>query len=56
MSQDSFLRLQQPPTVEDVRRLLRKYKYPPQGQEAAVETVIEQAQRLSGMWSGPRES
>jgi type I restriction enzyme, R subunit len=35
-----------------IKRLLRKYKYPPEGQEAAVETVIEQAERLSGLWSG----
>ena len=34
-----------------VKRLLRKYRYPPEGQEAAVETVIEQAERLSGTWS-----
>jgi type I restriction enzyme R subunit len=34
-----------------IKRLLRKYKYPPEGQEAAVETVIAQAERLSGMWS-----
>ena len=34
-----------------IKRLLRKYKYPPEGQEAAVETVIEQAERLSGLWS-----
>ena len=37
-----------------IKRLLRKYKYPPQGQEAAVETVIEQAERLSEQWSAPR--
>ena len=35
-----------------IKRLLRKYRYPPDGQEAAVETVIEQAERLSGAWSG----
>lgn len=34
-----------------IKRLLRKYKYPPEGQEAAVETVIEQAERLSTYWS-----
>lgn len=34
-----------------IKRLLRKYKYPPDGQEAAVETVIEQAERLSEQWS-----
>jgi type I restriction enzyme R subunit len=34
-----------------IKRLLRKYKYPPAGQEKAVETVIQQAERLSGLWS-----
>ncbi|MEM1011201.1 MAG: type I restriction endonuclease subunit R [Planctomycetota bacterium] len=34
-----------------IKRLLRKYKYPPEGQEKAVELVIEQAERLSGAWS-----
>jgi len=34
-----------------VKRLLRKYKYPPEGQEAAVELVIAQAERLSGGWT-----
>lgn len=34
-----------------VKRLLRKYRYPPEGQEAAVETVIEQAERLSESWT-----
>jgi len=34
-----------------IKRLLRKYKYPPEGQEAAVELVIEQAERLSNNWS-----
>lgn len=36
-----------------IKRLLRKYKYPPEGQEAAVDTVIEQAERLSGAWTAP---
>jgi type I restriction enzyme R subunit len=35
-----------------VRRLLRKYKYPPDQQEAAVELVIEQAEALTGEWAG----
>jgi type I restriction enzyme R subunit len=35
-----------------VRRLLRKYKYPPDQQEAAVELVIEQAEVLTGEWVG----
>ena len=37
-----------------IKRLLRRYRYPPEGQEAAVETVIEQAERLSGVWGGLR--
>ena len=37
-----------------IRRLLRKYKYPPEGQESAVETVIKQAERLSEQWSASR--
>ena len=35
-----------------IKRLLRKYKYPPEGQEDAVETVIKQAERLSEQWTG----
>ncbi len=34
-----------------IKRLLRKHKCPPEGQETAVETVIEQAERLSEQWS-----
>ena len=34
-----------------IKRLLRKYKYPPEGQDAAVEVVIEQAERLSDGWT-----
>lgn len=34
-----------------IKRLLRKYKYPPEGQEAAVNRVIEQAEALAGEWS-----
>ena len=37
-----------------IRRLLRKYKYPPEGQESAVDTVIKQAERLSEQWSENR--
>lgn len=33
-----------------IKRLLRKYKYPPEGQEAAVNRVIEQAEALAGEW------
>jgi type I restriction enzyme R subunit len=34
-----------------VKRLLRRYKYPPDGQEEAVTRVIEQAEALAQEWS-----
>ena len=34
-----------------VKRILRKYKYPPDAQEAAVEMVLEQAEALGEAWS-----
>jgi len=34
-----------------IKRLLRKYKYPPKGQEAAVALVLEQAQALADEWT-----
>jgi len=34
-----------------VKRILRKYKYPPDKQEKAVETVLEQAKTLSEFWT-----
>jgi len=34
-----------------VRRILRKYGYPPDKQEKATETVIEQAEMLSDIWA-----
>lgn len=34
-----------------IKRLLRKHRYPPDGYEEAVATVLEQAERLSGAWS-----
>jgi len=34
-----------------VRRTLKKWKYPPVGEEAAVELVLEQAETLSNAWS-----
>ena len=37
-----------------IKRLLRRYKYPPDGQESAVDTVIKQAERLSEQWSERR--
>ncbi|MGF6806047.1 type I restriction enzyme R subunit [Paraburkholderia sp. Clong3] len=33
-----------------VKRVLRKYKYPPDQQEEAVSTVLQQAERLSSEW------
>lgn len=35
-----------------VKRILRKYGYPPDMQEKATETVLEQAALLSGEWAG----
>ncbi len=34
-----------------IKRLLRKYKYPPEGQDEAVTRVIEQAEALADAWS-----
>ena len=34
-----------------VRITLRRYKYPPEGQEEAIRLVLEQAERLSQEWS-----
>jgi type I restriction enzyme R subunit len=36
-----------------IKRLLRKYKYPPEGQEAAITLVLEQAEALADTWSAP---
>jgi hypothetical protein len=33
-----------------VKRILRKYKYPPDQQEAAVELVLQQAEALGEAW------
>ena len=35
-----------------VKRILRKYKYPPDLADAAVELVLEQAESLSQEWAG----
>ena len=35
-----------------VKRVLRKYKYPPDLQESAVELVLEQASVIGGAWLG----
>ena len=37
-----------------VKRILRKYGYPPDLQAAAVQTVLQQAEALSSTWSVPR--
>ena len=34
-----------------VKRILRKYGYPPDLQDAAVQTVLQQAEALSSGWS-----
>src|SRR5262249_32730017 len=34
-----------------VKRILRKYGYPPDKQEAATNTVLQQAEMLSEMWT-----
>ena len=34
-----------------VKRILRKYKYPPDLQDAAVELVLQQAQALGESWA-----
>jgi len=34
-----------------VKRILRKYKYPPDQQEEAVQTVLQQAEKLSAEWA-----
>lgn len=37
---------------KDVKRLLRKYGYPPDKQEKATDTVLEQAETLCKDWTG----
>jgi type I restriction enzyme R subunit len=37
-----------------VKRILRRYGYPPDLQDAAVQTVLQQAEALSAMWSQER--
>jgi type I restriction enzyme R subunit len=34
-----------------VKRILRKYGYPPDKQEQATQTVLEQAEALSELWA-----
>ncbi|MGO8719894.1 MAG: type I restriction enzyme endonuclease domain-containing protein [Acidobacteriaceae bacterium] len=34
-----------------VKTILKKWKYPPDGQEQATETVLEQAKELSEAWA-----
>ncbi|HLN25721.1 MAG TPA: type I restriction enzyme endonuclease domain-containing protein [Patescibacteria group bacterium] len=34
-----------------VKRILRKYGYPPDLQDAAVRTVLEQAESISAKWA-----
>ncbi len=35
-----------------VRTILKKWNYPPDGQDAATDTVLEQAKELSAAWIG----
>jgi len=35
----------------DVKRILRKHGYPPDLQEAAVQTVLRQAEQLAEQWA-----
>ena len=35
-----------------VKRILRKYGYPPDLEDAAVQGVLQQAEALSAMWEG----
>ena len=37
--------------TESVRRILRKYGYPPDKQEKATQTVLEQAKLLCAEWA-----
>ena len=37
-----------------IRQLLRKYKYPPEGCEAAIALVLKQAEALADDWTGER--
>jgi len=34
-----------------VKTILKKWKYPPDGQDAATETVLDQAKELSAAWA-----
>lgn len=38
-----------------VKRILRKYGYPPDLQDAAIKTVLEQAEALSSLWQPGRD-
>ena len=35
-----------------IKRILRKYKYPPLQEQAAIDTVLQQAEALSAQWAG----
>lgn len=39
-----------------VKRILRKYGYPPDRQEAATNTVLQQEELLSDLWTAVRPS
>ena len=38
-----------------VKRILRKYGYPPDKQEKATDIVLQQAELLSAFWTGVKE-
>ena len=38
-----------------VKRILRKHGYPPDKQEKATQTVLEQAEVLSEIWAAPED-
>jgi len=39
------------PTIPFVKRILRKHGYPPDKQEKATQTILEQAEVLSEVWA-----
>ncbi len=45
---------EQPTCRSTLKRILRKHGYPPGKQEAATNTVLQQAELLSDFWVGGR--
>ena len=48
---DRCARTSAPSCASCVKRILRKYGYPPDKQEKATQTVLEQAEVLSEEWA-----